>query len=59
MQKIYKIKNLALTFIMVLLCTTAAWSQNVDLTATGGTLNATYLTLKGAFDALNAERHIV
>jgi hypothetical protein len=29
----------------------------VDLTATGGTLNASYTTLKGAFDAINLGTH--
>ena len=29
----------------------------VDVTATGGTLNASYTTLKGAFDAINAGTH--
>jgi hypothetical protein len=57
MQNFYKMKNLALTLMMALLCTTAAWSQNVNVTATGGTLMATYPTLKGAFDAVNAGTH--
>jgi uncharacterized repeat protein (TIGR01451 family) len=30
----------------------------VDVTATGGTLNASYTTLKGAFDAINAGTHL-
>ena len=32
-------------------------SAQVDVTATGGTLAASYTTLKGAFDALNAGTH--
>lgn len=32
-------------------------SAQVDVTATAGTLNASYTTLKGAFDAINAGTH--
>ncbi len=32
-------------------------AQNVTVTATSGTLNANYTTLKGAFDAINAGTH--
>ena len=32
-------------------------SAQVDVTASGGTLNASYTTLKGAFDAINAGTH--
>ena len=32
-------------------------AQNVDVAATAGTANATYTTLKGAFDAINAGTH--
>ncbi|MFZ4796252.1 MAG: T9SS type A sorting domain-containing protein [Bacteroidia bacterium] len=31
--------------------------QNINVTASGGTLNATYTTLKGVFDAVNAGTH--
>ncbi|HEX8069958.1 MAG TPA: Calx-beta domain-containing protein [Pyrinomonadaceae bacterium] len=39
-----------------LLCVAAA-AQNVNVTASAGTANATYTTLKGAFDAINAGTH--
>jgi len=35
----------------------AGASAQVDVTATAGTLNASYTTLKGAFDAINAGTH--
>ena len=35
----------------------AAAAQNVNVTATAGTANASYTTLKGAFDAVNAGTH--
>lgn len=34
-----------------------ALNAQVDLTATGGTLNASYITLKAAFDAINTGTH--
>ena len=39
-----------------LVCATAA-AQNVNVTATAGTASASYTTLKGAFDAINAGTH--
>jgi hypothetical protein len=39
-----------------LLCVAAA-AQNVNVTATAGTASASYTTLKGAFDAINAGTH--
>ncbi|MBI5474276.1 MAG: hypothetical protein HY961_18220, partial [Ignavibacteriae bacterium] len=44
--------TLALTFLMA----ASAFAQ-VDVTATGGTPAASYSTLKGAFDAINAGTH--
>ncbi|MCY7376350.1 MAG: hypothetical protein LH472_10320 [Pyrinomonadaceae bacterium] len=35
----------------------AASAQNVNVTATGGTANATYATVKAVFDAVNAGTH--
>src|SRR5205085_4080483 len=43
-------------FFSSLLCVTAA-AQNVNVTATAGTASASYTTLKGAFDAINAGTH--
>ncbi len=51
------LKSLALTLMMAMLFCTTAWSQNVNVNATGGTLMASYTTLKGAFDAVNAGTH--
>lgn len=45
-----------LTALCLALSTSLAYAQ-VDVTATGGTLNASYTTLKGAFDAINAGTH--
>src|SRR5437764_3610923 len=43
-------------FFSSLVCATAA-AQNVNVTATAGTASASYTTLKGAFDAINAGTH--
>ncbi|MDL1949233.1 DUF11 domain-containing protein, partial [Acidobacteria bacterium ACD] len=48
--------TLACLAVSLLVCATAS-AQNVNVTATAGTPAATYATLKGAFDAINAGTH--
>ncbi len=45
--------------VLLFICITcvAAVAQNVNVTATAGTPSASYTTLKGAFDAVNAGTH--
>jgi hypothetical protein len=45
--------------VLLFICITciAAVAQNVNVTATAGTASASYTTLKGAFDAVNAGTH--
>lgn len=48
--------RIPLTLLLWLGLAASAWAQ-VDVTATAGTANASYTTLKGAFDAINAGTH--
>ncbi len=41
----------------LIICSAGVVQAQVDVTATGGTLNASYTTLKGAFDAVNNGTH--
>lgn len=50
-------KKICLSFLFVIFAGISAFAQNVNVTATGGTTNATYATLKTAFDAVNAGTH--
>src|SRR6059036_3803040 len=43
--------------VAVTLMSARASAQNVNVTATAGTASASYTTLKGAFDAINAGTH--
>lgn len=53
MKKLFKFAFMA----ALGLTTSAALAQNVDVTATAGTISATYATLKDAVDAVNAGTH--
>jgi hypothetical protein len=45
------------TLATIILCSAGLLRAQVDVTATGGTLSASYTTLKGAFDAVNNGTH--
>ncbi|MFM9052272.1 MAG: beta strand repeat-containing protein [Bacteroidota bacterium] len=51
--------NLRISILTCLLavCTLAGYAQQVTLTASSGTADGTFTTLKGAFDAINAGTH--
>lgn len=51
------LRTIGIAFVLVVILGSAAWAQNVNITATGGTPNASYATLKAAFDAVNAGTH--
>lgn len=55
MTKVLKQIGFLASLMLILGITTFA--QNVNVTATGGTANATYATVKAAFDAVNAGTH--
>ena len=59
MKKNYSLLNrfLKTFFAIVLLLLSNKMFAQVDVTATGGTLTASYTTLKGAFDAINLGTH--
>ena len=46
-----------ITFLILAAATASVASAQVDVTATGGNPAASYTTLKGAFDAINAGTH--
>ncbi len=50
-------KGLLVCLVVFSLFGAASASAQVDVTASAGTLNASYTTLKGAFDAINAGTH--
>jgi hypothetical protein len=57
-SKLFRILFVALTVGFALAMSNHAVSaQNVNVTATAGTASATYATVKGAFDAINAGTH--
>lgn len=51
------LRKIGFPVLMVLFFGISALAQNVNVTATGGTANATYATVKAAFDAVNAGTH--
>ncbi len=51
------LRTIGLLTSLFILSAAAASAQNINVTATGGTPNATYPTVKAAFDAVNAGTH--
>jgi FG-GAP-like repeat/NPCBM-associated, NEW3 domain of alpha-galactosidase len=51
------LRKIGFSVLTALVFAIGAFAQNVNVTATGGTTNATYATVKAAFDAVNAGTH--